>query len=111
MYLLSLEPFKLETSSGDNDTNFEEQEEGVDSTCSSPEQETVRPKESSLTCTRGPHVQDLFTRGTDVGAVPIFEHVPSPLKDEASSLLRVEVPVIESETPQTNLEDAKGSSS
>ena len=46
-----------------------------------------------------------------MGSVPIFEHVPSPLKDEASSLLRIEVPGIESETPQTNLEDAKGTSS
>ena len=64
------------------DSKLGEQEEGLDSTCSSPEQETVRPKKSSLTCTRGPHVQDLFSRGSEAAPMSIIEPLPSSSKDE-----------------------------
>ena len=50
----------------------------MDSTCSSPEQETVRPKQSS---TRGPHVQDLFTRGSESARISIIESVSTTSKE------------------------------
>ena len=64
------------------DSNLEEHEESLESTCSSPEQETVRPKKSSLTCTRGPHVQDLFSRGSESTTTVIIEPKANSLNDK-----------------------------
>lgn len=66
------------------DCKFEEHDESLDSTCSSPEQETVRPKKSSLTCTRGPHVQDLFSRGSETSSVSMTEPIPNSSNDETN---------------------------
>ena len=75
-----------------NDVEMEDQEENFDSTCSSPEQETVRPKKSSLTCTRGPHVQELFERGTEVS---LSDPTTMPLIDESTTILSVETSEID----------------
>ena len=64
------------------DSKLEEHEESLESACSSPEQETVRPKKSSLTCTRGPHVQDLFSRGSESTTIAIIEPKANSLNDE-----------------------------
>ena len=73
-----------------NDSNVEEPEESLDSTCSSPEQETVRQKRNSLTCTRGPHVQDLFSRGSEATSISVSEPIANPLEGEILSVATVE---------------------
>ena len=90
-----------------NDAQFEDQEDNLDSTCSSPEQETVRPKKSSLTCTRGPPVQQLFARGTEVTSMPISESITTPIIDESQSILSVEISDTDPEDHKIIIDDAK----
>ena len=80
--------FSIESPSEENkrenliDSKLEEHEDSLESACSSPEQETVRPKKSSLTCTRGPHVQDLFSRGSESTTIAIIEPKANASNDE-----------------------------
>ena len=96
-YLTSLQTSGY--SNGEDDATVTDKDESdpedcFDSTCSSPEQETVRPKRPSLTCSRGPPVQQLFARGTEVlptsGLEPIsdlkFETKPADPTEETSLL-------------------------
>ena len=84
----------------------EDQEETVESTCSSPEQETVRPKQSGLTCTRGPHVQHLFDNGAEAPPIASLGAISSPSKDQSASVLTVEVSDDEPETIRPNEKDS-----
>ena len=69
----------------------DDQEETVESTCSSPEQETVRPKQSGLTCTRGPHVQHLFDHGAEAPPIASIDPILNPSKDQSALALTVEI--------------------
>ena len=84
----------------------EDQEETVESTCSSPEQETVRPKQSGLTCTRGPHVQHLFDHGAEAQTISSIGPLSSQSNDHSPSVLTVEVSDDESEAIRPNEKDS-----
>ena len=84
----------------------EDQEETVESTCSSPEQETVRPKQSGLTCTRGPHVQHLFDHGAEAQPIASVGPLSSQSNDQSPSVLTAEVSDDEPETIRPNEKDS-----
>ena len=84
----------------------DDQEETVESTCSSPEQETVRPKQSGLTCTRGPHVQHLFDHGAEAPPIASIGPISSPSKDQSALALTVEVSDDEAEPIKPNEKDS-----
>ena len=81
-------------------SSFEDQDDTLDSTCSSPEspeQDTVRPKRPSLTCSRGPHVQDLFARGTEVASLPMSESITTACINDPSEVIPPVEEVLESD--------------
>ena len=87
-------------------SHADDQEETVESTCSSPEQETVRPKQSGLTCTRGPHVQHLFDHGAEAPPIVSIGPISSPPKDQSALALTVEVSDDEAEPIKPNEKDS-----
>ena len=84
----------------------DDQEETVESTCSSPEQETVRPKQSGLTCTRGPHVQHLFDHGAEAPPIASVDPISSPSNDQSALARTVEVSDDEAEPIKPNEKDS-----
>ena len=104
--MLLLEPRQEKISNIIAASQAEDQEETIESTCSSPEQETVRPKQSGLTCTRGPHVQHLFDHGAEAQPIASVGPISSPSNDQSASVLTVEVSDEEPEPIRPNENDS-----